>query len=757
MAATQFALRRRLGDLKSVGAILLVPSLVCILVLLLVFVDEVPPALLLLWAGLQMLGVVVFVALVRRFDPEQASLDELRERWRAVVAAQIAASIGWMVIFPFLSPAAGPRDLALLGIIATAMYCGVLMVHRSSPRSAAFHIIGMSVAFSIAVWLAVGARGWPTFLLIAAFGAVLMVAIISQERNFRDAVASEIARQENADTVRMLLDDYEAQSSDSLWTIGPRGELRDVGENFAMALGKSAAELEGKAFLDLFLPSPERNELDAKLSERKPFRDLVLQLRVKEGLQYWRLSARPRQDGRMSGVARDVTADRLIEERVAFMAHYDNLTGLANRYLFNERLRTLTGRASSRGASIALFYLDLDDFKAINDTRGHLVGDRLLREVGTRLEQEVRKEDLVARLGGDEFAVIIETRAGDGLLIERAHRFLSVVRAPYEVEGHSYRISTSVGVARSAEGDCDAEELMRRADLALYAAKEQGRDKLALFEPALDIAAREQRRIETDLSDALCKGQMQMQYQPVIDLTTGATTGFEALLRWHHPERGILAPGDFLQVAEKTGAISSLGEWVIRQSLADVAAMPGNLRIAINLSPTQMKNPNLVATVAQAIHATNIAPERVELEITEHVLMEDQKGGHTTLMRLRELGIRVALDDFGTGYSSLGYLSRFPFDRIKIDRSFVTNLVSDLGSQAIVSTITRLADALGMDTTAEGIEDAGQLELLRKLGVQEAQGFLISRPVPPEELFDKKSDEGKVVLAADFEDRKSVV
>ena len=360
----------------------------------------------------------------------------------------------------------------------------------------------------------------------------------------------------------------------------------------------------------------------------------------------------------------------------------------------------------------------------------------------------------MARLGGDEFAVLIETRAGDGLLIERAHRFLSVVRAPYEIEGHTYRISTSVGVARCSEGDCDAEELMRRADLALYAAKAKGRDKLALFEPALDIAARERRKIESDLSESLRRGQMRMRYQPVVDLNTGETTGFEALLRWQHPERGLIAPGEFLDVAEETGMITALGEWVIRQSLADVAAMPGNLRIAINLSPTQVKNPNLVATVAQAIHATNIAPERVELEITEHVLMDQEEAGHATLIRLRELGIRIALDDFGTGYSSLGYLRRFPFDRIKIDRTFVTEVATDMGSQAIVSTVTRLADALGMDTTAEGIEDPRQLDLLRKLGVQEAQGYLISRPVPPEELFDRDSADhqrASVRLAPDFE------
>ncbi len=744
-------LYRRIRSLSSGAWTSLLPALGSIFALLWTFWNNAPQLVILLWALAQIAQLCTFVVLDKQLELESASFEQMQAHWRRILILQSLGSTIWFVVFPYLAPFAAGLEIAVLGIIGTAVLCGTLLVHRNAPQAALFHTLTMAPSLVVSAFLIGQWGAWPTILLIGAFAIALVGETRAQERYFVSAGMTEIERRESTATVGMLLNDYEEQSSDWLWTVGPHGNLRDVSERLAHAAGRQPGELEGTPITRLFHNGEEVEELARCVIERRPFRDVLVSLRVNGEKRFWRLSARPREDGRMSGVARDVTADRLIEERVAFMAHYDNLTGLANRYLFNERLRALTGRREAEGSSIALFYLDLDDFKAINDTRGHLVGDRLLREVGTRLEQEVRNEDLVARLGGDEFAVLIETRAGDGLLIERAHRFLSVVRAPYEIEGNSYRISTSVGVARSSEGECDAEELMRRADLALYTAKEQGRDKLALFEPALDIAARERRRIENDLSEALRKGQMRMQYQPVIDLDSGDTTGFEALLRWHHPERGIMAPGEFLQVAEETGLIGSLGEWVIRQSLADVAAMPGNLRIAINLSPTQVKNPNLVATVAQALHATNIAPERVELEITEHVLMEDQQNGHTTLMRLRELGIRIALDDFGTGYSSLGYLRRFPFDRIKIDRSFVTEVASDLGSQAIVSTITRLADALGMDTTAEGIEDSAQLELLRKLGVQEAQGFLISRPVPPEELFDADKGEGQVVLAADFE------
>ncbi|MBY6129757.1 EAL domain-containing protein [Qipengyuania aquimaris] len=727
-------LYRRLRSFSSGATISLVPAVGAILTLLYTFWNDAPPAMIAAWALTQIAQLCVFVMLDRQIDIETASLDEMRRHWRKFLILQGVGSTIYVVIFPYLAQFAQGLDIAVLGIVGTAILCGVLLVHRTAPQAATFHVLTMSPSLLLTAWLIGGAGAWPTMVLIVSFAFALLAAIRAQDRYFVQAARSEVERRENDMTVRMLLNDYEEQSSDWLWTVGPRGNLRDVTAGLAEALGRDEETLEGSPLLDLFQIGEKRDELARHIVERSPFRDLLVKLRVAGELRYWRLSARPRVDGRMSGVARDVTNDKLIEDRVAFMAHYDNLTGLANRYLFNERLRGLAGENRSNGASIALFYLDLDDFKAINDTRGHLVGDRLLREVGTRLEQEIRSEDLVARLGGDEFAVLIETRAGDGLLIERAHRFLSVIRAPYEIEGQLYRVSTSVGVARCIDGDCDADELMRRADLALYAAKEKGRDNLALFEPELDRKARERRQVEADLADALARGQMRLHYQSIVDLDTGETTGIEALMRWYHPQRGIIPPTEFLPVAEETGMIAAIGEWAIREAIAEASAMPGDFRLAINLSPTQVKNPNLVATVAQAIHQHGFAPERVELEITEHVLLDQSDVSRSTLMRLRELGVKIALDDFGTGYSSLGYLRSFPFDRIKIDRVFVEDVVADMHSKAIISSITRLADALGMQTTGEGVESPEQLEMLRKLGVEEAQGFLICRPAPSEDF-----------------------
>lgn len=694
------------------------------------------------WTILAIALLAVRLFYLARLAPQEMDSAQLHRTTRVVQGLLALTSLVWAAGILLFAYRADGLEAAILAVIGTVMFIGVLPIHRTPPDSAYFHIVVLGLALIGGAWLAIGSSAWLVLMVLTIYAMVLWSMVGKFDRELREAVLNSETRDEAAATVSMLLNDYEEQSTDWLWTVDSRGNLHNVGDRFAAAAGMAPEELEGQPITRLFQPGEGRDALARNIIEARPFRDVLVSVKNEGELRYWRLSARPRDDGRMSGVARDVTADRLIEERVAFMAHYDSLTGLANRYLFNERLRSLTGVDASQGANIALFYLDLDDFKAINDTRGHLVGDRVLREVGTRLEQEVRNEDLVARLGGDEFAVLIETRAGDGLLIERAHRFLAAVRAPYEIEGQTYRISTSVGVARCNDGDCDAEELMRRADLALYASKNKGRDNLALFQPSLDRAARERREIEYDLREALARGQMRLHYQPIIELNSGSTTGYEALLRWYHPQRGIIGPGDFLPVAEETGLITQLGEWVIREALREVSDMSGDFRIAINLSPTQVKNPNLVATVAQAIHATGIAAGRIELEITEHVLMDENAVSHATLMRLREMGVRIALDDFGTGYSSLAYLRRFPFDRIKIDRAFVVDVVKDLGSQAIVSTITRLADALGMDTTAEGIESRQQLDLLRKLGVHEAQGFLICEPVLADAIGPAKGREG---------------
>ena len=741
----ELLLVRRLRAIIAGNGLATLSAIASIVVLVIAFDEARWRGPILTWAALAVALFALRAFYFASLDPESEDADALRRDYRRVVAAMITASIVWAIGFVIFSVIAQGAELAVLGVVGSAMMVGVLLIHRAAPLAGYAHIALLLASLLGGAWIAVGVEAAPLGAVLLVYALTLWRAVGRMDRAFEAAVVSDIEREDAAATVAMLLHDYEEQSTDWLWVVDRQGHLREVSERFSRVLGSPQEILEGQPILDLLEPGEERETLARCLAERRAFRDLPVTLLVDGEKRFWRMSARLRTDGTMGGIARDVTSDRLVEQRVTFMAHYDNLTNLANRYLFNERLRELLGDGRSSGANIALFYLDLDDFKAINDTRGHLVGDRLLREVGERLAAEVREQDLVARLGGDEFAVLIETRAGDGLLIERAHRFLSVVRQPYEIDGQVYRVSTSVGVARCTEGNCDAEELMRRADLALYAAKNKGRDNLALFEPRLDQEARERRDIEADLREALARDQMRLHFQPIIELDTGQTTGYEALLRWYHPTRGVLAPAEFLSVAEESGLITQIGEWVIRRALQETAGWAGSFRIAINLSTTQVADNRLVAVVTQALRDTDFAPERVELEITEHVLMDTSEANRETLLALRELGVRIALDDFGTGYSSLAYLRRFPFNRIKIDRAFVRDVTSDIGSQAIISTITRLAEAMDMETTAEGIEDREQLDLLRKLGVKEAQGFLICKPMLAENLSLETAQHGAKV------------
>lgn len=405
-------LSRRVEAFRSGAALSLPAVLGSIFVIHVTFLHDVPAPLLLGWIVVLMLQILVAVTIDYRVDHGSCELHELQTYWRRLMLLQFFSTLMWAVLIPLLAIHAHGIGIVVVGIVGTALLCGVLLVHRTAPRAGRFHIFVLTPTLAFSAYLLGGMSSWPIIVLIGLFAAALLGAVRAQERQFVKAIASEIERYEASETVALLLNDYEEQSADWLWTVGEDGNVRNVAQRFAKALGMPADVVEGMPLVDLFQPSPERDVLDRHIAERNPFRDLVLPINIDGATAYWRLSASPRNDGRMSGVARDVTADRLVEERVVHMAHYDNLTGLANRYLFNERLRQLLAEGKEGGGNAALFYLDLDDFKAINDTRGHIVGDRLLNEVGKRLARVVRGDDLVARLGGDEFAILIQTRAG---------------------------------------------------------------------------------------------------------------------------------------------------------------------------------------------------------------------------------------------------------------------------------------------------------------------------------------------------------
>ena len=720
-------LSRRLSAFANRPTLALAPALASIIVIMAMMGDDASSSALIIWAITTFLLMLLRIATSMRSRTASTAIPTLERRWRAMNAILIVGSLAWAAGLPLAAWHLADRYASTLAIIGTALFGGVMLMHRTAPVAAIVHVISIGSGLAVGEWLQNGAQSWPALTLIAIYALGLIGAVQLQEQAFRAAARSELRRTESERTVDMLLNAHEAQAADWLWSIGPHGEMREGSARLASVLDTDAETLSGQSFISLLYPGPERDRIAAHIAERRTFRDEPVPVAIGGDRRMWRLSGHPQSDGRMSGVGRDVTDQLQIEDRIRTMAYVDPLTGLANRHRFNQRMHEALGPGSEDRKPAALLYLDLDDFKAVNDTQGHMFGDSLLREMGARLRREVRESDLIARVGGDEFAVLIEAPGGDGMLIECAHRLLAAAREPFSIEGQSVEISTSVGIARAVSGG-DATELMRRGDLALYAAKAKGRDQLAMFDEALDRQARERRGLELDLREAVSREELILHYQPIIALQSGETIGYEALLRWQHPRRGLLMPGDFIAVAEETGLIVPLGDWVIRRALADVADWPGDFRIAINLSPSQTRSSQLLATVQAALAVSGVAAKRLEFEITEHVLLNQASAGGAMLDRLRALGAQIALDDFGTGYSSLSYLRRYRFDRVKIDRSFVQDIETSDEAQAIVSAITRLAQALGMRTTAEGVERPGQLDLLRKLGCDEAQGFLIFKP-----------------------------
>jgi diguanylate cyclase (GGDEF)-like protein len=425
----------------------------------------------------------------------------------------------------------------------------------------------------------------------------------------------------------------------------------------------------------------------------------------------------------------DATERRQADARMAYLAQHDTLTDLPNRLLFREQL-TQALAYIRRGRILALLFLDLDQFKGVNDTLGHPVGDALLQAVAQRLRERVRETDIVARLGGDEFAIVQIGLDDPTEASDFAERLISVLEAPFTIEGHQIIIGTSIGVAFAPQDGMDPDTLLKNADLALYRAKQDGRGVCRMYQTDMDAAMQVRRTLELDLRLAQRAGQLELHFQPLVDLQARAVGGFEALLRWRHPERGLVSPAAFIPLAEEIGVIVPMGEWVLRLACAIATTWPGSLKVAVNLSPVQFKSRNLVAAVAGALRDSGLAPARLELEITETAMLQDTNATLETLHALRALGVSIALDDFGTGYSSLSYLRRFPFDRIKIDQSFVRELGGPRDCSAIVRAVVQLSHELGMATTAEGVETVDQLRMLAAAGCTDIQGYLFSPPVP---------------------------
>ena len=579
-------------------------------------------------------------------------------------------------------------------------------------------------------------------LAIAALSLVVVAYSIAGARTMIAGARRRLQLEADAQKALRFVNEFENSGRGWFWEANAQGTLSYVSQQLADDFKCDAAALLGRQFTDLLSvgvstsegPVREERTLGFHLSARFPFSDVVVRAASDEDI-HWSLSGNPIFDdhGRFfgfRGIGTDLTEQRRSEQEISRLARFDSLTGLPNRALMRQTLDEALRNAATRQKGCALFMIDLDRFKNVNDTLGHPVGDALLRQVGQRLASVMGDHGKIGRLGGDEFKAVLPGAVDIGLLEALARTLIEQVSRPYLIEGNRVTIGASVGIAIGDPGRSNADSLIRDADLALYAAKGDGRGKHKFYEPSMHSNAAERQLLENDLRQALERDELWVAYQPIVRTAGEEICGFEALLRWKHPTRGAIGPDTFIPLAEECGMIGKIGLFALHAALAEAANWPDHVRIAVNLSPIQFNDPATIDAIATALKDSGVRAERLELELTEGIFLAESDATDETFTKLKKLGVRLALDDFGTGYSSMRYLKKAPFDKIKIDQSFVRGASSSLNRNgAIIRAIVTLAESLDMDTTAEGVETHDDLNLIRELGVSQVQGYIFGKPV----------------------------
>ncbi len=632
-------------------------------------------------------------------------------RWTEFSHAHWRDSLGILVIVGSLATIILHRRVASITIAQLGLWAGVVTISAS-----------YGAYFALAVGAVVG----------------IFASLRQSNSNAHDALADS-ERQRAQMRAEEILHDFEQTGQGWFWETDRRGQLVYVSPPIGDLLGRQSADLHARPLSELFITDPQGQEnertLAFHLSARSAFSELALRAATRGEERWWSVNGRPLYDTfgnfvGFRGSGNDLTEKRRSAENASRLAHFDSLTGLANRLQMAQMLEKILAAPNLDHRACAVFLLDLDRFKQVNDTMGHPAGDYLLTQVASRLQRTIGEHGLVGRLGGDEFQVVLPGRHRNEDLAQLAVQVIRDLSEPYSIDGHRMIIGASIGVALSPEDGVTSEAIIRNADLALYAAKDGGRGRHHFYAEDLHSEAQERRQLEQDLRDAITVGGFEVYYQPVVHTSTERITGFEALLRWNHPTRGPLSPAKFIPVAEDSGLIAQIGEWVLRKACHDLAQWPESVRVAVNVSPLQFANPTLPAIITHALAAAQVHPSRLELEITESVFLNDDECTDAMFLALKRVGVRLALDDFGTGYSSLGYLKKAPFDKIKIDQSFVRGATID-GSRngAIIASIVSLAEALGMETTAEGVETLDELDLVRMLGCSHVQGYIYEKPL----------------------------
>lgn len=627
--------------------------------------------------------------------------------------------------------------VALLGLAAA-----------TSRFSAPFSSVLFSAAFALGWTFGLVSAGDYYLAAIAAFtGLFAATAAVESARGLHQARVAEVEMNESSEVVSLLLREYEDSDADWLFQLDRNRRLRSVSPRLAFALGRELTEIEGKSFIELISGeswstgqfAPSLHQLAEKLKNRESFSDFVVEVTIKDERRWWELSGTPMLDERgeysgFRGVGSDVTAEQESSEKIAYLARYDTLTALPNRLMLHEAVADALRYAEKWRTRCAFLMIDLDRFKAVNDSLGHLVGDKLLAQVAQRLQALMGEGESCGRLGGDEFAVVIRDASDKGRIEALARSIIERLSEPYRVDEQLLYVGASIGSSIGPRDGKSVEELMRNADLALYRSKDAGGGEYFEYEPTLHALAEERRQLEFSLRSALKREELLLHYQPVVDANSEELVSFEALVRWDSPEHGFVSPGKFIPLAEDTRLIVPIGQWVMRQAMEECARWPSPVKININVSPEQLIEPDFVTTVVRALSGSGLSPDRVELEVTESIFLKDANVARKALESVMALGCSVALDDFGTGYSSLGYLRTLKFSTIKVDRSFVQGAAQgNAESIAIIRAVVAMADSLGMTTTAEGVETGDEAELIREMRCTKIQGYHFGRSMPANE------------------------
>ncbi|MBU0864777.1 MAG: EAL domain-containing protein [Alphaproteobacteria bacterium] len=735
----------QLAPLRGQGALRLFMGLGMALVATFTMILSVPLAIAGGWLGASLVFSLWSYNQFRRLPLGDPKLSGLAE-YRLCNRHALYSAFFWSMPF-WLHGLSPPLDHVLsMWTIAVLMMVALAIVAHSVPLACILFIAPVTLSAAAALIRADA----PQLAAVAVVAGLLLcnfcVRFAQSHIRFRHA---EETLHEKTETVSLLLREFEETSADWLWQTDNSRRLVHVSPRLAFALGAPAESLEGVPLLqalsgdawDTGLFPKSLHEMAERMKRRESFSNLIVPVTIGGAPRWWELSASPRLDeaGKFlgfRGVGSDVTEQRATAEQIAKMARFDNLTGLPNRLSLNEDLARALAHALDAKARCALLIIDLDRFKAVNDTLGHPVGDKLLAQVAARLKGLMERGMTCGRLGGDEFAVVLHNVPSADAAEDLAKRLIATISRPYVVDNHQLFVGASIGYAIGPQDGATVETLTRNADLALYKSKDKGGNVAAGYVASLHAQAEERRVMEQELRGALERGEFEMYYQPVVTAIDGTLNGFEGLIRWNNKKLGNVSPGRFIPLAEDARLISPIGEWVLRTACHEAMKWPSNLKVAVNVSADQLTDPAFASVVVSALAQSGLPPQRLEIEVTESVFLRDGGGAAQLLDQLIGLGIRLSLDDFGTGYSSLGYLRKTQFSTIKVDRSFVVGAAKgSIESIAIIRAVVALADSLGMSTTAEGAETELEVETLRRMGCSNIQGYYYGRPMPASDVL----------------------